>query len=721
MDEEFQEPYEADEVDTPEVSPEAFVAFVTESQNIAAEFGDAKLAEIARQVIDDHAMDRASMADWLTEMQRGLDLAQLKKADRKAYPFDGASNVKYPLITTAILQFNARAYPAIVPADQTVRAKVYGSDAGGMKAARAERISSHMSWQLAVQIEEWEADTDQLLTILPAVGTLVRKVWYDPVLGRPRLRVIEPGKFIVNDKVKSLSDAPRCSEEFSLFPPEVEANVREGQFLEVELEETQDAQGPQDFIEQHCRIDLDDDGFYEPYIVTVHVPSEKVVRIVADFEPGDVKYKRETQMVETAVQVVDPMTGGMVDVPIIQPQEVVTGILNITRNTYFVPYHFWPSLNGGFWGTGLGTLLGDISEAVDTIINMQLDAAHFAALGGGFLGSDIRLKGGAQRFRPGEWKPIPTKGMDIRQGMVPVTFGGADAVLFQMLGLLIEAGREMASVKDIMTGDTGNKNMTATTTLALIEQGMMVFTAVYKRIYRSLRSEFGLLARVNAGTVDPQAYNAFHDETDAEGQPMQHDPQQDYGATDMDIVPVADPRSVTKMQDAAKAQLIMELSGAGLLDKAEAAKRVLEAADISDTESLVPEPDPAQGQMQQMQMQAMQADLSQKMADIELTLAKVEEAKVNAMKDMSDIKSAEFRDRLDGLKTMLEASRDGIRETLAGGAGRMARQPRDAGGAGGNGAGLQGPQEFDVTGILGGQPPAGVGEVGLTGIGAVQR
>ena len=209
MDEELQEPYEDDEeATTPEVSPEAFVAFVTESQNIAAELDETKLAQIARQVIDDHAMDRASMADWMTEMQRGLDLAQLKKEDRKAYPFDGASNVKYPLITTAILQFNARAYPAIVPADQTVRAKVYGSDAGGQKAARAERISSHMSWQLAVQIEEWEADTDQLLTILPAVGTLVRKVWYDPVLGRPRLRVIEPGKFIVNDKVKSLSDTP---------------------------------------------------------------------------------------------------------------------------------------------------------------------------------------------------------------------------------------------------------------------------------------------------------------------------------------------------------------------------------------------------------------------------------------------------------------------------------------------------------------------------------
>jgi len=671
--------------DVPPIPPEAFVQTVTQSQNLAADMTDMELTKIAGQVVEDFDIDKDSMSDWLTSMKRGIDLAKLVKVD-KTYPFKRSANVKYPLVTSAALQFNARAYPAIVPADQVVRATTFGADNGGKKAARAERVAAHMSWQLLTEIEEWEEDTDKLLVQLPIVGTMIRKVWYDPVHGRVRCRLLDPGAFIINDKVKNLSDAPRCSEELMLYPSEIETRVRSGQFIErVYDETTNDKQAAQTFIEQHCLLDLDEDGYPEPYIVTMHRDAQKVVRIVADFEPTDVRYSRETQMVPVQQQITDEFGyPGMVEV--MQPQEVVTGITAINRGSYFIAYKFMPGLDGGFYGTGLGLLLGDISDTINTIINLMLDAGHMASLGGGFIGSDMRIKGGNNRFEPGEWKINPATGATVRDSIVPMTWPGPDAVLLQMLGMLIEAGKEISSTKDIMTGDNGGKVQTATTTLALIEQGMMVFSAAYKRIFRSLKREYMLIAKINARTVQAETYNQFHDDVDQQGQPVQYDPAQEYGAADMDIQPVADPRSVTKMQEMAKAELLSNMAAQGLVPPQAAAKRILEAANIGNIEELAPEPDPMQAQMAQFQQQMMmemgKADLAQRMVDIDLTLAKIETEKANVMKTMADAEANAAGMRLDAMTLLLKDRRDGLEQTLKLGLAGMARQSGNGNGPG---------------------------------------
>jgi chaperonin GroES len=253
----------------------------------------------------------------------------------------------------------------------------------------------------------------------------------------------------------------------------------------------------------------------------------------------------------------------------------------------------------------------------------------------------MRLKGGVARFSPGEWKQHQASGGDIRSSIVPMTFPGPDATMFQMLGMLIEAGREIASVKDVMTGEQPRQQQTATTTLALIEQGMMVFTAAYKRIYRALKDEFRLLAKINAETLGEEKYNAFHDSMAAQQEAMPQDemmpqgmipqgmmghnggppfsPQADFSMGDMDIQPVADPRNVTKMQQAAKAQVIMEWSQAGMVDQDEALSRMAESLDIEDVEELLPKVDPMQQQMAQhgaqIQMQMAEADLAMKSAE----------------------------------------------------------------------------------------------------------
>ncbi len=299
-------------------------------------------------------------------------------------------------------------------------------------------------------------------------------------------------------------------------------------------------------------------------------------------------------------------------------------------------------------------------------------------------------------------------GDDIRSAIVPITFPGPDATLFQMLGMLIEAGREIASVKDVITGDAP-RQQTATTTLAMIEQGMMVFAAAYKRIFRALKTEYKLLARINAATLSREEYNAFLDDQ------QDHDPAQDFGASDMDVEPVADPRTVTKMQSMAKGQLVMQLADQGLVDKGEALKRVAEAASIADVEALMPKPDPMQQQMMQMQAAVAETQLMQARADVELTLAKIEGERAGAMKDMAAAQAQVFGARMDDMRMMLEDRRARLDQLLKG-LGGVAGKPGNDGVAGGNGQGFGPPQAgagvvlpFGPGGIGGGSSGAAFG------------
>jgi chaperonin GroES len=323
------------------------------------------------------------------------------------------------------------------------------------------------------------------------------------------------------------------------------------------------------------------------------------------------------------------------------------------------------------------------------------------------------MKGGAHRVKPGEWKQVNARGGDIRESMVPLTFPSPSPVLFQMLGLLIEAGREIASVKDVMTGDA-NRQMTATTTLALIEQGQMVFTAAYKRIFRALKSEFKMIAQINAETVSDKAYNAFHDGVDEEGSPALFSAQQDYDLRNMDIAPVADPRVVTSMQAMGRAQLLMEMSQTGAVDPQAAAQRVLETAQIDDVEALVPKPNPVQEQLQQEQIQhglfMMQAERAMMGADIGVKMATIDEKKANAIKDMEDVDTDRMKLVLEESKTRLNGILEMMKDDRRG-SGAMAGHP-------GNGAASQqyspggGVAQVPDVGILLGGQPAGPGGYG---------
>lgn len=698
-----------DDMESPQVSPEQFVQYVTQSTNLVPDLDDGQASEISQQVMRDYEADKGSGSEWAEQMKRGIKLAKMVKEDRN-YPYPGSANIMYPMVTTAALQFNARAYQALVPPGEIVKVKVRGNDEGGKKADRAQRVADHMSDQLRNDIPEWEEGTDQMLVVLPIVGEAQRKWWYDAEEGRPKCRLVDPGKFIVNNKAQSMRSAPRFSEEIPLYPFEVESRIRSGTFVDFEYSKaSDDTQDPVEFIEQHMRFDLDDDGYPEPYIATVHADGQNLVRLVADFQPEDVRYVTEQQ--QSMVPVVDQNGMPQPDImgqPMMQPTviDVPVKVKSIRRGTYYVNFKFLPSMDGGIHGSGLGFLLGDMSETVNTTFNMLLDSGHYASLGGGFIGSELRLKGGAQRMRPGEFKTVTSTGGDVRSAIVPMTYPGPNTVLFQMLGMMIEAGKEVASVKDIMTGDTGSKNMTATTTIALIEQGMMMSNAIFKRLFRAFAEEFKLLARINSETLEEDRYAAFHDAMDGVSA------QQDYNMADMDIEPVADPRSVTKMQEAGKANLLMQLAESGLVDKAAAVTRLLEAMQIDNVEELIPQPNPMAAQISEMEMDAAQAGVVQARADIELTLAKVEGERAKTVKDLTDAEATEKNAYFAGLKLVLEQER-GRLETAIGKSRGMALTPSNGAPQGPSGAPSSDPRGLNVPGMAGGQPPAGSGPAGV--------
>ena len=305
-----------------------YIQDVTQQINIADQIEEQTLTDMKQQLFEDYETDKASMSGWFTKMKKGIELAQMLKHD-KTYPHDKAANVKYPLVTSAALHFNARTYPAIVPSGNPVLAKINGEDPEGIKAARGDRVTDYTSHQLRNEMANWEEDMDRLTFIGPIVGTMFKKVWFDPAINEIKCKLCTPGKVIVNHNISHLSEAPAITHEIEKQQHEVETLMRVGVWSdareEMHLPEDEKSK-PVEFLEQHLRFDLDDDGYAEPYIVTVHKDSRAVVRVVANFTLDDVM-----------------MNEGQ--------------ILTVKPSTYFVPYTFLPAFDGGFFGDRQGVYL----------------------------------------------------------------------------------------------------------------------------------------------------------------------------------------------------------------------------------------------------------------------------------------------------------------------------------------------------------------------------
>jgi chaperonin GroES len=600
---------------------EMFTKYIS-SPNIAEHLDEDLLTTIGQEVSDGYKSDLESRSALEELLDKWTKLA-LQVTDKKTYPWRNASNVKYPLLATAAMQFSARAYPTLVPSNgKVVKCKMLGYDPTGEKLKRAERVGKYMSYQVMDVMEEWEEEMDKLLITLPICGTVFKKSYFDPGKRRNVSCVVMPKSLVVNYWAKSLEDAERVTEIIPLSKRRVMENKNLGLFLDVDLaspigdssrkidttheltEPAVDNTTPYTFLEQHTYLDLDEDGYGEPYIVTVEEQSKKVVRIVARYDEDSVKMDEDEKLL------------------FIEPVQ------------YYTKYGFIPNPDGGFYDIGFGRLLGSINESVDTLINQLIDSGTLSNLQSGFLGKGLRVKLGDYNFTPGEWKTVNSTGDDLKKAIFPLPVREPSAVLMQLLQYLVTSGKELASVAEIFVGKMPGQNTPATTTMASIEQGMKVFTAVYKRIYRSMAKEFQKLYLLNRNYANPQEYVSFLD------QPIQ---QEDFQGPADDIIPAADPNAVSSQEKQAKVQAVGQLLQLGTLNPMEYTKMYLEAFEIEPTEQLVmqpqPQPDP------KAQAAEQQAALAKQVAEHKMAIESAKDQRKSASMQQKEAIDAQISKR----------------------------------------------------------------------------
>jgi len=606
-----------DAAQAPDISAptnEASLRSLIESKNIALDLDEDTLNEISSQVKDGFEYDLTTREEWEKNVDEWTKLA-LQTSEEKSWPWPKAANVKYPLLSTAAMQFNARAYPSLIPSTgDLVKVSVIGKDKDGQKLERAKRVSKYMSYQVLNEMQGWEEDMDKLLMMLPIVGTAFKKTYYNNVTKQNVSELVLPKNLVVNYWAKSLDDAERISEILpSMTKRKVKAKMMTKFYRDVELGDPvpdpnhlvvatkQDDTTPYQIIEQHTYLDLDDDGYSEPYVVTFERQSGEILRICARFDEDTIHIDDEGNL-----QCIDPIQ-------------------------YYTKFGFIPNPDGGFYDVGFGLLLAPLNESVNTLINQLLDAGTLSNLQGGFLGKGLKMKMGESRWQPGEWKPVNSTADDLRKQIVPLPVKEPSNVLFQLMGSLISSGKELASVAEIFVGKMPGQNTPATTTMATIEQGMKVFTAVYKRVYRSLKEEYYKIYCLNRVYMDPNKYAAVLDDNIGPN---------DFDEETYDVCPAADPNTATSTEKLMKAQGLLELLPIGILDPVAVVKRVLEAQEQPDWEHLLnqqiqqtgqmqPPPDPKLQEMQmkgqlEQQKAAMQSEMAQHKAQLEERSAQVQ-------------------------------------------------------------------------------------------------
>lgn len=537
------------------------------NKNIAETLSKEKLLEVSEFASEGFENDLKSREEWESAIEEWIKLAKQCR-EAKTFPWPNASNVKYPLLSTAAMQFAARAYPSLLPSNgQIVNSIVVGKDPTGSKLEKATNVSTYMSYQLLYEMKGWEESMDKMLIMLPIVGTMFKKTWYDKGSDCVRSELILPKNLVINNWAKDLCSVERISEIIDMTPRVLKEKQNMELFRDIDLgtpsnpiddSDNQyknngviDSTTPYQIVEQHTFYDFDDDGYAEPCIISFERHSKEVLRISYRYYKDSITMKPSGK-----------------------------GIAKIEPIQMYTKFGFLPNPDGSFYDVGFGQLLGPLNEAVNSLINMQIDAGQVNNLQSGFIGKSLRMKMGDARMTPGEWRPVNATGDDLRKQIVPLPAKEPSSVLFQLMGSLITSAKELASVAEIFTGKMPGQNTPATTTMATIEQGMKVFTAVYKRIFRSLAEEFDKLYDLNAMYLDPQKYIEVLD--------TQVDPS-DFDRSACDIEPGADPTAISQTEKLLKAQGLMELmqSAQGILDPVKVIERILDAQEQPNWQELL--------------------------------------------------------------------------------------------------------------------------------------
>lgn len=612
---------------------------ILSSPNLAEELSDKDLACISGYCVAGFETDLSSREAWEVRMTDAMKLA-LQLKEEKNFPWQGASNVKFPLITIAAIQYHARAYPTLVKAPDLVRFQTWGADPEGLLAKNGTLIGQHMSWQCLEEDKNWESETDRALLVQPILGSVFKKSYFDSIKGHNVSEMVLPADFVVNYWTKDLDTSPRMTHIQYYFGNDFRENEVRGLWKEYTgdtyynnntpsklgplaeaRDQMQGSEQPSDDYEQPICVlemctwcDLDGDGYKEPYTITFRHDNGKILRIKARFFEIDITYGEGKRS---------------------------NDIAHIKAENPYTKIPFIPSPDGGFYDLGFGVLLGPINQAIDSSINQLIDAGTMSNAGGGFLGRGVRVKGGSYSFTPNEWKRVDSTGDDLRANIFPLPVREPSATLFQLLSLLISYGEKIAGATEATSGENVGQNTKVGTMESMLEQGLQIFNGIYKRTWLAFKCEFRKLYNLNKLFLEKNS--AFISLQDAQQKQIL---QEAYKLPDTALTPAADPVYMSRTQRQRQAQIVRAASLEKPLYNNLALERwYLETLEVPAIDSILLKEEPQPGpppavQVAQIKAQAQaQKDQAQLEHDREAAISELQ-LKLVEMQNEADLNQA---------------------------------------------------------------------------------
>ncbi len=570
--------------------------------NIVDELDHDDLVKIAADVRETYKRDKDSRMQWEHDTKLVIELSKLI-AISKDTPYPGCSNVKYPLISTAATQSAANMYPEIIRNGRVVELAALGLDQDGSKQKRASRVGDFMNYQLLVESAAWERDLDKRLTTLPLIGTAFVKTYYDPI-GQKNISELCPyDEIFINANAKDIDDGSRypITHVIPMNRNTLIEKMRYGHYTEVDLDKMHnnplkeyDDDEMHYILEQHRYLDLDGDGYAEPYIVTVLDTNEEVLRIIARFDPDGVERNHKDQ-----VQCIHPIQ-------------------------YFTDFHHIPNPDGSFYSLGIGHLLYGSNEIINTILNLQVDAGRFANLQTGIMDQGIRLKGGELSVNPGFIQKVDSAMMGALKDHIHMwDFKEPSPVLLQLFQIILSGAKELASITDVNTGQAQVQNVATQVMATQQSEGSKLKTGIQRRFTASLKKEFEKLFRLNRIFLDPQKYQDVLDDPLAIS-------QSDFESKSFDIRPVADSATSSDEQRQRQMQAMLQLMQVPQLGQHINAQnyvqRAMDILRIPNQDQLLVQDQPNKPTPEEMQMQAdLQAAQQRQQIDAEMLELKKQE------------------------------------------------------------------------------------------------
>ena len=541
--------------------------------NLSETIDDDVLMEISTELLGYYEEDKESRQEWENSYSEGLKLLGLKYEERDQ-PFRGSSGVTHPVIAEAVTQFQAQAYKELLPADGPVRSQIIGASDPQVE-AQAQRVQDFMNYQIMNVMEEYDPELDRLLFYLPLAGSAFKKVYFDDNLDRAVSRFVPADDLVVPYNATDLFSAARVTHVIRMAENEIKKLQAAGFYTDIPLQpyELDDELRDKEreisgisktsvdndctLIEMHTNIDLEgyehtdpmegkQTGIKLPYIVTIDLESQKVLALRRNWNKEDEYYK---------------------------------------KLEYFAHFKFLPGL--GFYGLGLLHMIGGLGRSATSILRQLIDAGTLANLPAGFKARGIRIRDSDEPLSPGEFRDIDVPGGALKDSILPLPYKEPSQTLMQLLGFVVDAGRRFAAITDMQVGD-GNQSAAVGTTVALLEKGSKVMSAIHKRLHYAQKQEFRMLAKVFSEYLPPvYPYSVYGAEASIK--------QTDFDDR-VDILPVSDPNIFSMSQRLSLAQMQLQLaqSNPQMHNMYEAYRRMYEAVGVQNIEMILPPPQPPQ-------------------------------------------------------------------------------------------------------------------------------